>query len=223
VVATISSTGSASAIGAGDADIKATYQGVSGTAHITVTAPSPPPPPPPTTFNVCGTVKEDSGGAAIASASVNVEGTSNAATSDASGKYCVSGLNPGTVLLRATKSGYDTAERQVTVTGNMTLDIAMHNQAVAPPPPPTPDGTCSAATIPSNAVCIDSGKPPATAVCVDGAYSCSQNRSGSCSGHGGVKCWVCPGLLCNGQTIASGVLFSPAYGGYSPVTSSDKR
>ena len=37
-----------------------------------------------------------------------------------------------------------------------------------------------------------------TAVCDDGAYSCSLSRSGSCSSHGGVKCWVCPGTLCNG-------------------------
>src|SRR3954465_13685460 len=47
-VATISSTGLATASGAGDADIRATYQGVPGTAHITVTAPPAPPAPPPT-------------------------------------------------------------------------------------------------------------------------------------------------------------------------------
>lgn len=39
-----------------------------------------------------------------------------------------------------------------------------------------------------------------TAVCNDGSYSCSQNRQGTCSSHGGVRCWICPGPLCNGLT-----------------------
>jgi hypothetical protein len=29
-----------------------------------------------------------------------------------------------------------------------------------------------------------------TALCVDGTYSYSQSRSGTCSGHGGVKTWL---------------------------------
>ena len=37
-----------------------------------------------------------------------------------------------------------------------------------------------------------------TAVCNDNTMSCSQNRSGTCSTHNGVKCWLCPGTLCNG-------------------------
>lgn len=63
-----------------------------------------------------------------------------------------------------------------------------------PPPTPTPPssppsgGTCSAAGLPTGT----------TAVCNDNTYSQSQNRSGTCSSHGGVKCWVCPGPLCNG-------------------------
>jgi beta-lactamase superfamily II metal-dependent hydrolase len=43
----------------------------------------------------------------------------------------------------------------------------------------------------------------ATAVCKDGYYSSSQNRSGTCSSHGGVSCWICPGTLC------SGLMYSP--------------
>jgi hypothetical protein len=60
--------------------------------------------------------------------------------------------------------------------------------APPPPPPPPTGGTC---TGPINAPC---GR--ATARCRDGTYSCSQNRSGTCSSHGGVACWICPGLLC---------------------------
>ncbi|MFN8061866.1 MAG: DUF3761 domain-containing protein [Vicinamibacterales bacterium] len=68
----------------------------------------------------------------------------------------------------------------------------------SPTPSPSPvNGICQANTIPSNAVCIGNGSPPVTAVCGDGAYSCSQSASGTCSSHGGVKCFVCPGALCS--------------------------
>ncbi len=49
---------------------------------------------------------------------------------------------------------------------------------------------CTGST-PSSAPC---GRP--TARCNDGTYSCSQNRSGTCSSHNGVACWICPGPLC---------------------------
>jgi hypothetical protein len=73
---------------------------------------------------------------------------------------------------------------------------------VAPSPPlppptsptPTPDPTCG----PRSAPC-----GPATAVCRDGTLSCSQNRSGTCSSHGGVACWICPGRLCSGIEAAT--------------------
>jgi hypothetical protein len=62
----------------------------------------------------------------------------------------------------------------------------------APPPPPPPSSTsCGGGSVPASASC---GKP--TAGCKDGTWSCSQNRSGTCSSHGGVSCWVCPGPLC---------------------------
>ena len=52
------------------------------------------------------------------------------------------------------------------------------------------------------------GAPPVTAICSDVVYSCSQNRQGTCSSHGAVKCWVCPGRLCNGLTEADGLSMS---------------
>jgi hypothetical protein len=42
----------------------------------------------------------------------------------------------------------------------------------------------------------DQGRQPPTARCNDGTYSCSQTRSGTCSTHQGVSCFVCPGPLC---------------------------
>jgi len=51
-----------------------------------------------------------------------------------------------------------------------------------------PSGICAASTVSAGT----------TAVCNDGTQSQSQNRSGTCSSHGGVRCWVCPGKLCSG-------------------------
>jgi hypothetical protein len=68
-------------------------------------------------------------------------------------------------------------------------------------PPTTSGGTCNGQSAPSSVSC---GKP--TAKCKDGTYSCSQNRSGTCSSHGGVACWICPGALCQ-QSAAEPDLF----------------
>lgn len=226
-VATVSNTGLATAIAAGDADIKVTYQGVTGTAHITVASPTPPSPPPPTTFGVCGTVKEDTGSAVVTSATVIVKDTSTTTSSDPAGKYCLSVSSAGRFVLRATKSGYDIAEQNVNVTGSMTADIAMHKQSSPPVPTPSPSPspspaptpgpngpTCNAAAYPATASC---GVP--TAVCADGTLSCPQNRQGACSSHGGVNnggCWLCPGRLCSGFA-GTGAEPMSAVGEFTPV------
>ena len=66
---------------------------------------------------------------------------------------------------------------------------------VAPAPPAAP--TCSSGTYVNSAgdtVCrpeaASSAPAGATAQCVDGAYSYSQSRRGTCSGHGGVATWL---------------------------------
>jgi hypothetical protein len=223
-VATVSSSGLVTMTSVGEVDIRATYQSVTGSAHVTVSTPAP---PTPSAFSVCGSVKEDTGSAPVAAATVAVKDTSLSTTSDSVGQYCVNGVGAGRITLRASKSGYDIAERDITVSGNMTADIPMHRQSSPTPTPspsppaphPGPNGpACDASSIPANATCINNGTPPVTAVCDDGVFSCSQTRSGTCSTHGGVKCWVCPGLLCNGLTISqSGQNFTAAFGGFSSV------
>ncbi|MCS5519174.1 DUF3761 domain-containing protein [Curtobacterium flaccumfaciens] len=66
---------------------------------------------------------------------------------------------------------------------------------VVPAPPAAP--TCSIGTYVNSAgdtVCrpeaASSAPAGATAQCVDGAYSYSQSRRGTCSGHGGVATWL---------------------------------
>jgi beta-lactamase superfamily II metal-dependent hydrolase len=63
--------------------------------------------------------------------------------------------------------------------------------------------TISQGGLPSDA-CPATPVPPAgaTARCRDGVWSFSQNRSGTCSTHLGVACWVCPGVLCSAGATA---------------------
>ncbi len=55
---------------------------------------------------------------------------------------------------------------------------------------------CQLASIIHPAACVNNGFGDATAVCNDGARSCSTSNSGTCSANRGVYCWVCPGPLC---------------------------
>ena len=64
----------------------------------------------------------------------------------------------------------------------------------------------------------------ATARCNDGTLSCSQNRSGTCSSHGGVSCWICPGRLCSGllageQSLLSTPVEGPGSHSYADIES----
>ena len=92
------------------------------------------------------------------------------------------------------------APAPTTTTTTTTTTLAPAPPPTTQPPPPNPNpgpstGTCSGVT-PPNRCDVGSGPPPPTARCNDGMWSCSQNRSGTCSTHGGVRCWVCPGPLC---------------------------
>jgi hypothetical protein len=63
---------------------------------------------------------------------------------------------------------------------------------VAPTELSCPNGTYINSS--GNEVCrpyeTNSAPAGATAQCSDGSYSFSQHRSGTCSGHGGVKIWL---------------------------------
>jgi len=132
-------------------------RGVAATTSVNGNIPAlpPAPAPPPTAFNICGAVKEDTGSTPVPGATVVVKDTSNSTTSDSIGAYCVASLKSGKITLRATKAGYDIAETDVNVTGNMTADLAMHRQGSgapspaptpSPTPTPTPPGCCKVCT-----------------------------------------------------------------------------
>lgn len=114
---------------------------------------------------------------------VDARGASLTASTDGNGYYSLVPLVEGAVNLTVTAGGYQTASRSTTLTQDSSLTILIQ------PTQSTPGGGC--ASPPGSADC---GRP--TARCNDGSWSCSQNRSGTCSSHGGVSCWVCPGPLC---------------------------
>ncbi|WP_328604031.1 DUF3761 domain-containing protein [Amycolatopsis sp. NBC_00345] len=63
----------------------------------------------------------------------------------------------------------------------------------AAPQPATPAACGSDYYLNSSGTCVhrpSSNPSGATAQCKDGSYSYSQHRSGTCSGHGGVKQWL---------------------------------
>ena len=86
-------------------------------------------------------------------------------------------------------------------------DLGGANTGVTDPDPSEPQVPTQPQipTQPSGGTCSKPASAPtsATAVCKDSTFSSSQNRSGTCSSHGGVQCWICPGFLCNAVVAAS--------------------
>jgi hypothetical protein len=159
-------------------------------------------------------VQDDATNAPLADARVEVVTGPDAGastTSSSAGLCAIPGLQAGTITVRVTRSGYQTLERSVTLPSDTRVELKVKPVASpnppsppspnpptpnppSPPSPPTPtDPMICSANVPSTVAC---GTP--TARCNDGTYSCSQNRSGTCSSHDGVSCWVCPGVLCQG-------------------------
>lgn len=240
--------------------VTVTYSDQTGSQSATATADVPALPAGPTTFTLCGTVRD--GSVPVDAAQVAIVGTARTTLTDGAGRYCFDGLSSGSVTLRVSKSGWDTVERVVNVTGNTTVDVTLVRTNTPPPAqPPTidsfsadstslssgqstvirwsvsnattvsidngigtvpPTGTRSVSptfqvnayrltasnqggsvnrtvtiSVTNSMICSAAGLPGGTtAVCNNGQYSQSQNRSGTCSQNGGVRCWVCPGVLC---------------------------
>jgi len=183
-IATVSASGVVSLVASGTFQVRAVYQGTTGSRDLVSSVT-----PPPLNFAIDGLVK-DSSGRPIGSASVvatDSAGTRHTRTADGGGYFHMAPVRSGAVSFSFAAIGFNATTRSVTLTADMRLSDTVLT-AVAPPPPSS-SMTCT--NVPSSAPC---GRP--TAGCSDGTWSCSQNRQGTCSSHGGVRCWVCPGPLC---------------------------
>src|SRR6266496_3833718 len=130
-VATVNASGLVTGVASGSATIRATSEGKSGTAAITVTSlPPPPPPPPPVatvtvspssaaihvgdTLRLSATLR-DSAGNPLSGRTITWSSDS-AAVASVSGSGLVTGLRAGTAIIRATSEGKSgTATITVTV------------------------------------------------------------------------------------------------------------
>lgn len=90
-----------------------------------------------------------------------------------------------------------TTVTQSTVTAPVPTPAPRVTPAPAPQPAPTPEPVCangSYVNSAGNRVCSPASTPSApagaSARCVDGSYSFSQSRRGTCSYHGGVSAWL---------------------------------
>ena len=86
--------------------------------------------------SLCGTVTDAQATAPLSGARVQVLGGVNAGRAvdtTAAGAYCIDGLQPDTFTARASKSGYDSLDRQVSLTASQTLDFALRPAVVSTP------------------------------------------------------------------------------------------
>ncbi len=142
------------------------------------------------TYTLSGKVTHSTTGRAVEGVRVQVLGGKNAGRSSKtsnSGNYRITNLKSSSFTIRATKSGYQQTDRTISLSRNTGVNLTLRPIATRPS-----SATCGNRTVPSSIGC---GQP--TAGCKDGTWSCSRNRSGTCSSHGGVACFICPGPLCH--------------------------
>jgi hypothetical protein len=169
-IATVSATGVLSIIAAGDVDVSATYQGVTGRTHVSLTRAQH--------YTVSGVAHEVSPGShPIAGAQVKITDgpdTGMTATTDTQGRFQLAGVTAAAIGLEATKNGFIAWKvSNFGIDSDKQLDVSLY------PVPPT------------NA----SGKT-ATARCKDGTWSWDEKFDTACKDNGGVAYMVCPGPFC---------------------------
>jgi len=151
-------------------------------------------------FTLIGTVTDGTSHGVLPN--INIEaadasGNLRTATTGGGGAYAIAAIDAGTYTLTASASGYQATSRAVTVAGHTQADVVLPRITTIPPGQPPASLTCSGIVVPAIVSCLNNlGNLAPTAQCNDGAFSCSTSKSGTCSGHSGVRCYVCPGPLC---------------------------
>ena len=121
-VASVSAIGAVTGVAAGDADITATYQTISGKARVTVVRPTP------GTFTISGTLRDGTSGGILPNVLVQVTdntGTTRAARSDASAGYAISGVSSGPVTLTVTATSYQPITQTTSVSADTRADLVL--------------------------------------------------------------------------------------------------
>lgn len=168
-IATVSPIGSVTIVGNGDVDLVATYQGVTGSSHVTVSLPK--------TFSLTGVVAEAAPNVRpVAGARVQLV-VGNFTTTDDRGVFSLAGVPVGRSIIEVSKDGYQVWSNEITVVDKdvpLPLPVTLY-----PTPPKNADGAS------------------ATARCTDGSWSWARTKTDACTASGGVAYFVCPGPLCS--------------------------
>jgi hypothetical protein len=178
-LAAISSGGMLTVLHSGHVDVSATYQNVSGTIGMTISAPEP---TGPTTFALSGIAQETPptqrplDGVKITL--IQGPDMGKSIISDSFGMFRLSPLKPGVIGVEAVKDGY-----YLWRVTNLTLDRDQDVSVILFPTPPK-----------------DGSGAFATARCNDGSWSWAMTRAEACTANGGIAYTVCPGPLCQTST-----------------------
>src|SRR5262245_54861733 len=127
-VATVSSSAIVTGVGAGEADITATYQGVVGRSHLTIAQPEA------STYTITGTVTDETSGGVLPNINVQAADsrqTSTSTVTDSSGSYSISGLAAGPVTIVASALSYQTTQLTASISSNTRLDIVSRSTVSA--------------------------------------------------------------------------------------------
>jgi hypothetical protein len=121
-VATVSASGLATFLAAGDSDLKATFRGTTGTSRVTVATKAPP------RFQLSGRITESGTTKLVTGATVTIVDGPDAgrsAVTDAGGMYMLTAITTGSFSLRATRSDFETQTVPVSLTKDSSVDFAL--------------------------------------------------------------------------------------------------
>ncbi len=114
-IATVTASGFVTVLGVGQADLRATYAGVSGSFHLIANIPP--------AYTVSGTVREAAPNThPIGGARVQIVGGTHAIT-DAAGRFSFAGVAAGPLILEVTASGYQLKSQMITIAHDVDLQI----------------------------------------------------------------------------------------------------
>lgn len=179
LLATVATGGKVTVLGAGEVELRAIYQNMSGSLRLVVM------PGTQARVSLSGLVREvPPTQKALSGVRIEIlEGpdAGKVATSDARGAYQFSGLAQGPISLEASVPGY-----QKWHVDRLSLDSDTRHDAWLVLVPPTNDTGATA-----------------TARCNNGGWSWSKDRSMACAADGGIAYFVCPGPFCRDLTAGS--------------------
>jgi hypothetical protein len=126
-VAVVSSTGAVRSVAAGEADLTATYSGVTGSQHLEIVA------GPAARRTLTGMISDDNTGRPLADGAetqiLDGENAGKVGRADTNGAYAISDVEVGTFTLRARATGYESRDQHVTLdAADVRVDFRLRSQ-----------------------------------------------------------------------------------------------